>query len=232
MINGRRDSYKYKGLRLHMVQELMSLGITDTKVLQVMLDIPRHFFIELGFEEWAYRDQAFPIAAEQTISRPFTVAWQTSLLQLKGNEKVLEIGTGSGYQAAVLSHLCRKVYTIERQAALFKSSHKIFQEMALFNISNYHGDGYQGIPKRAPFDRIIVTAGAKRIPQTLLAQLAPNGIMVIPVSNGESQEMVVIKRDQNGRFTKSLHGECEFVPFLEGIVGKVNAKPTNQKVRL
>lgn len=219
MISGRRDNYKLKGLRLHMVKHLMSLGIQDVKVLQAMLEVPRHYFVELGFEEWAYRDQAFPIASDQTISRPYTVALQTSLLKLNGGEKVLEIGTGSGYQTAILSMLSNRIYTIERQSVLFKQSNALFAEMGLFNIRNFHGDGYQGLKKRAPYDRIIVTAGATEIPQMLVDQLAPLGIMVIPVVNNDKQEMLVLTKIANGKTSVKKVGECEFVPFLEGTVG-------------
>ncbi len=222
MITGRRDNYKLKGLRLRMVKHLMSLGIEDVKVLQAMLEIPRHYFVETGFEEWAYRDQAFPIASDQTISRPYTVALQTSLLKLTGREKVLEIGTGSGYQTTVLSMLSNRVYTIERQVVLFKQSNKLFADMDIFNIRNFHGDGYQGLGKRAPFDRIIVTAGANDIPQMLVDQLAPQGIMVIPVVNNDKQEMLVVTKLPNGKTSVKKVGECEFVPFLEGTVGSAD----------
>ncbi len=221
MQRSKRDNYKYKGLRLRMIKELMSKGITDVKVLQVMLDLPRHFFIEIGFEEWAYRDQAFPIPSDQTISRPYTVALQTSLLKLTGQETVLEIGTGSGYQCAVLSRLCNRVYTIERHDTLFKLSNTIFQELSLFNIRNYHGDGYRGLPLKAPFDRIIVTAGADKIPHTLVEQLAPGGTMVIPVGDTHGQEMQVLDKDQDGNLTQRTAGKCEFVPFLQGKVGAI-----------
>ncbi len=204
-----------------MVKHLMHLGIDDVKVLQAMLEIPRHYFVESGFEEWAYKDQAFPIASDQTISRPYTVALQTSLLKLTGSEKVLEIGTGSGYQASILSLLTQKIYTIERHDTLFKQSHKLFQQLELFNIRNYHGDGYKGLPKRAPFDRIIVTAGAQEVPGALVDQLAPSGWMVIPVQSIDKQEMLVVEKKQRGTTQVTQYGECEFVPFLEGKVGRL-----------
>ena len=222
MQRSKRDNYKYKGLRLRMIKDLMSKGITDVKVLQVMLDIPRHFFIEIGFEEWAYRDQAFPIPSDQTISRPYTVALQTSLLNLNGSETILEIGTGSGYQCAVLSRLCNRVYTIERHDTLFKLSNTIFQELSLYNIRNYHGDGYQGLPNKAPFDRIIVTAGATDIPSSLVDQLSNGGTMVIPVGDHLNQQMIIITKDLNGSITQRNAGKCEFVPFLQGKVGVVS----------
>jgi len=221
MQRSKRDNYKYKGLRLRMIKDLMSKGITDVKVLQVMLELPRHFFIEIGFEEWAYRDQAFPIPSDQTISRPLTVALQTSLLNLNGDEKVLEIGTGSGYQCAVLSRLCNRVYTIERHDTLFKLSNSIFQELSIYNIRNYHRDGYQGLPTKAPFDRIIVTAGATAVPKSLVDQLSNGGIMVIPIGDDQSQHMQVISKDLDGNLTQRTAGKCEFVPFLQGKVGIV-----------
>jgi len=146
---------------------------------------------------------------------------QTSLLNLTGDETVLEIGTGSGYQCAVLARLCNRVYTIERHDILFKLSNTIFQELSLYNIRNYHGDGYKGLARKAPFDRIIVTAGASEIPQTLIDQLAPGGSMVIPVGDTNSQEMQVIDKDLDGRLTQRTAGKCEFVPFLQGKVGEV-----------
>lgn len=219
MQRSKRDNYRYKGLRLRMVKDLMTKGITDIKVLQVMLDLPRHFFIEIGFEEWAYRDQAFPIPSDQTISRPYTVALQTSLLQLKPNDKVLEIGTGSGYQSAVLSRLVNRVYTIERHNTLFKLSNDIFQELSIFNVRNYHGDGYAGLPLKAPFDKIIVTAGAIEIPDELVAQLAPGGRMIIPIGDESSQQMEILDKAQDGTVSHLSAGTCDFVPFLQGKVG-------------
>ena len=219
MRRSTRDSYKYKGLRLRMVKDLMAKGIKEVKVLQVMLDLPRHFFIEIGFEDWAYKDQAFSIPSEQTISRPYTVALQTSLLELKDSDTVLEIGTGSGYQCAVLSRLVNRVYTIERHDTLFKLSNQIFQELSLFNIRNYHGDGYAGLPLKAPFDKIIVTAGANHIPNTLVDQLAKGGRMVIPIGDEENQEMLILNKDMDGNITQHSAGKCEFVPFLQGKVG-------------
>lgn len=219
MQRSTRDNYKFKGLRLRMVKDLMSKGINDVKVLQVMLDLPRHFFIEIGFEEWAYRDQAFPIPSDQTISRPYTVALQTSLLDLQHADKVLEIGTGSGYQCAVISRLVNRIYTIERHDTLFKLSNQIFQDMSLFNIRNYHGDGYKGLPLKAPFDKIIVTAGADSIPSTLVDQLADGGKMVIPIGGEVDQELIVLDKSLDGQITQHSAGKCEFVPFLQGKVG-------------
>ncbi len=211
-----QDSYRHKGLRQNLVNVLKQKGITDPNVLQAILNIPRHFFLDKAFEEWAYRDVAFPIDADQTISQPYTVARQTELLRIHKNEKVLEIGTGSGYQACVLSYLGAKVYTIERQEKLFTKTYSRLRQIGFSNIRTLFGDGYKGLPRFAPFDKIIVTAGATEMPKTLMSQLRIGGLMVIPVGTSESKKMLRIKRLSEEKYSKETFGDFKFVPFLKG----------------
>lgn len=189
-------------------------GIKDKKVLDAIRSIPRHLFMDSSFEGHAYLDKAFPIAAGQTISQPYTVAFQTELLQLQKDHKVLEIGTGSGYQTAVLLHLRAKVYTIERQLELFKKTNIFFNKMGYRPKKFVFGDGYKGLPKEAPFDRIIVTAGAPEVPQALLSQLKIGGRMVIPVGS-DDQIMTLIIRNSEKEFERHQAGVFRFVPLLE-----------------
>ncbi len=210
------DSYRHKALRRDMVFELREKGIDDERVLAAMFDLPRHFFLEKAFEEWAYSDRAFPIGNDQTISQPFTVAFQTALLNFERGEKVLEIGTGSGYQAAILAMLGAKVYTIERQETLHKSAKKMLSHLEYPQIQCFFGDGYAGLPQLAPFDRILVTAGATQIPKILCQQLAIGGIMVIPVGD-EAQKMLRITRLSETEFETEECGNFRFVPFLKGV---------------
>ena len=189
-------------------------GIKDKKVLDAIRSIPRHLFMDSGFEGHAYQDKAFPIAAGQTISQPYTVAFQTELLQVEAGHKVLEIGTGSGYQTAVLLHLRTKVYTIERQLELFKRTNLFFKKMGYRPKKFIFGDGYKGLPEEAPFDRIIVTAGAPEVPQALLAQLKIGGRLVIPVGE-EDQIMTLIIRKSEKEFERKELGVFRFVPLLE-----------------
>ncbi len=209
------DSYRAKGLRSKLVQEITKKGITDQKVLDAIGKIPRHYFLDSSFLEFAYADKPFPIGEGQTISQPYTVAFQTQLLEVTSGDKVLEIGTGSGYQAIVLMEMGAKVYSIERVKSLYEKT-KDFLPLLGYKPKLYYGDGYKGLPHLAPFDRIIVTAAAPIIPHNLLAQLAPNGIMVIPVgdSNGV-QIMKTIRKDSDGVFTEKNHGQFRFVPMLE-----------------
>ena len=208
------DSFKHKGLRKGLIRSLTMKGITDNLVLDAMNRVPRHLFLDKVFLEIAYTDVVFPIGDGQTISHPFTVAFQTQLLRIKKGEKVLEIGTGSGYQTAVLCELGAKVFSIERQQGLFR---KTEQFLAKLNYSPklFYGDGYLGLPTFAPFHKIIVTAGAPYIPEALLEQLLPNGILVIPVDAGDGQVMFEIRKNADGSITKIQHGEFKFVPMLQ-----------------
>jgi protein-L-isoaspartate(D-aspartate) O-methyltransferase len=180
-----------------------------------MLKVPRHFFMDSGFLNFAYKDQAFPIGSGQTISQPFTVAFQTQLLQVSPMQKVLEVGTGSGYQAAILMEMGARLYTIERHRELFLAAKALLEEMG-YRPSCHYGDGYQGLPPFSPFDRIIVTAGATEIPQALVDQLAPGGRMVIPVGNDYGQTMMLIEKFDDGTIKESAHGNFIFVPLLKG----------------
>ena len=209
------DSYKYKGLRQILINSLRDKGISDESVLEAMNRVPRHFFMAKGFEERAYQDNAFPIAADQTISQPYTVAFQTSLLEIKKGDKVLEVGTGSGYQAAVLLELGVKLFTIERQRVLFKSAQIILKKLGYFPHCHY-GDGYKGLPTYAPFNKILITAGAPSIPEELLHQLKPGGIMVVPTGPRHSQDMLRIIKVSYTEYKTENHGKIIFVPMLKG----------------
>lgn len=208
-----------KGKREQLVRELRSKGISDERILQAFLQIPRHFFLDKAFGDWAYKDVAFPIDADQTISQPYTVAVQTSLLDVKKGDKILEIGTGSGFQACVLAFLGAKVYTIERQESLYQKTGKLLHDIGFGHVRTLFGDGYLGAPRFAPFDKILVTAGATDIPEKLLEQLAPGGIMVIPVGDDYVQEMLQVFKNTDGSIYTKSHGEFRFVPFLPGTAG-------------
>ncbi len=210
-----KDTYRHKGLRKMLIDSLRKKGIDNEDVLSAMMNVPRHLFMAKGFEERAYQDNAFPIAAEQTISQPYTVAFQTSLLEIKKSDKVLEVGTGSGYQAAVLLELGVKLYTIERQQELFKSSKLLLNNLGYYPYS-YYGDGYKGLPSYAPFDKILVTAGAFEVPDNLLKQLKTGGIMVIPTGPRHSQDMLKIIKISEDEYKTENHGKFVFVPMLKG----------------
>ncbi len=208
------DTFTHKGMRKKLVNTLQRKGITDEEVLKAINAIPRHWFMDSGFVDHAYVDKAFPIAADQTISQPYTVARQTELLELKKGDKVLEIGTGSGYQCAVLVEMGMQVYTIERQNELFKKTNRFLPKIGYRPKKMIFGDGYKGLPEFAPFDGIIVTAGAPYVPKELLSQLKVGGRLVIPV--GENvQIMTVFKRKSETEFEKKEYGEYRFVPLLE-----------------
>lgn len=210
------DTYRHKGLRKQLVETIRKKGITDEKVLASINNIPRHFFLDSAFDKVAYDDRAFPIGEGQTISQPYTVAYQTQLLEVKPFEKVLEIGTGSAYQASVLAELGAIVYTIERQKALFDSN-KTFAYLKKYpNIKFFYGDGYEGLPTYAPFDKVIITAAAPEVPQKLIAQLKPGGMMVIPVGMGEVQRMMRVTKMQNGALKEQVFDNFSFVPMIEG----------------
>ena len=208
------DTPKHQGMRQKLVKLIEEKGITDKRVLHAISKVPRHLFMDSGFIDFAYQDKPFPIAAEQTISQPFTVAFQTELLQLEDGETVLEVGTGSGYQTAILIELKAKVYSIERQQELFRKTKLFLPKIGYHAKSLVFGDGYKGIPEHAPFDKIIVTAGAPTIPKTLLSQLKVGGRMVIPVGE-EIQTMMVIIRKSDTEFEKQEHGSFRFVPLLK-----------------
>lgn len=212
-----KDTYRHKGMRRKLVDVIARKGIKDTRILEVMELLPRHFFMDKAFEELAYEDKAFPIGSEQTISQPFTVAYQTQLLEIKQREKILEVGTGSGYQAAILAMLGARVFTIERQEPLFHSAKKILRELGLENIRCRLGDGWKGLREFAPFDKIIVTAGAEKVPEKLKAQLKVGGILVIPIGI-KSQRMFRIKRLSEEGYSEEILDTFRFVPMLKGVV--------------
>lgn len=209
-----KDTLKHKGKRNQLAEVLEAKGITHKGVLDAIRAIPRHLFMDSGFEDHAYQDKAFPIAADQTISQPYTVAFQTALLDPKPGDKILEIGTGSGYQTAVLLKMKARVYTIERQLELFKKTSLFFKRMGYRPKKFTFGDGYKGMPDEAPFDGIIVTAGAPEIPKALLGQLAIGGRMIIPVGI-ENQTMLLVRRTSEKKFEKQDCGAFRFVPMLE-----------------
>lgn len=207
------DSFKHKGLRQKLVENLILKGIKNEAVLEAIRKVPRHWFMDSSFLDHAYQDKAFPIAANQTISQPYTVAYQTELLEVEANHKVLEIGTGSGYQTAVLCLLEAEVYSIERQLELFKKTSLFLPKIGYVAKRLIFGDGYKGLKADAPFDRILVTAGAPFVPKPLLAQLKVGGRLVIPVGDKE-QVMSVFVRTSQKSFKKQEFGNFKFVPML------------------
>jgi protein-L-isoaspartate(D-aspartate) O-methyltransferase len=209
-----KDTAKHQGLRNQLVKLLESKGIIDKNVLDAISKIPRHLFLNSSFEDYAYQDKAFPIGAGQTISQPYTVAFQSQLLEVKKGHKVLEIGTGSGYQTAVLVAMGAMVYSIERQNELFKSTSLLLPKLGIRTKHLSFGDGYKGLPNHAPFDSIIVTAGAPIIPKPLMAQLKIGGRLVIPVGD-ENQIMTLLIRKNETQFEKHEFGDFKFVPLLE-----------------
>ncbi|QCX41074.1 protein-L-isoaspartate(D-aspartate) O-methyltransferase [Aureibaculum algae] len=210
----RQDNPKHKGLRNQLVKTVKSKGIKDKNVLDAISKIPRHLFMDSGFIDFAYQDKAFPIAADQTISQPYTVAFQTELLQIEPKDKVLEIGTGSGYQTAVLVDLKAEVYSIERQKELFEKTKKFLPKVGYVAKKLKYGDGYKGWPEFAPFDKIIVTAGAPFVPKPLLSQLKIGGRLVIPVGD-DVQVMTLFIRNSEKEFEKHEFGDFRFVPMLK-----------------
>ncbi len=212
------DTYRAKGLRKQLVDLLRTKGITDETVLTAINEVPRHVFLDSSFVEIAYQDQAFPIGSGQTISQPHTVAFQTQLLQVEKGMKVLEIGTGSGYQACVLAAMGAKVFSIERQRNLYFKTKDILEQLP-FRVKTFLGDGFEGLPTYQPFDRIIITAGAPNIPETLVAQMKVGGLMVIPMDNlnGEGQTMLRITKLSEKELKKESFGNFKFVPMLREI---------------
>ena len=210
------DSYQHKGLRKKLVDLLIEKGITDEAVLAAINAIPRHFFLDSAFDKIAYEDRAFPIGEGQTISQPYTVAYQTQLLQIKKMDKVLEIGTGSIYQATVLAEIGARVYTIERQKKLFEAQKNYFFKSKYPNIKFYFGDGFEGLPTFAPFDKLIITAAAPFIPPKLVEQLKVGGMMVIPVDEGDAQRMLRLTKQTDGSMKEESFEQFSFVPMLTG----------------
>lgn len=210
-----KDTLKHQGMRSHLVEELRRKGIKDERVLAAIGAVPRHLFLDSSFEYHAYQNKAFPIGEGQTISHPYTVAFQTELLQVQPLQKVLEIGTGSGYQSCVLLYLGARLYTIERQRKLFMQAKNLIPKLISWPPAHiFFGDGYKGLPKEAPFDRILVTAGAPYVPNDLLAQVAIGGRLVIPVGNN-IQVMTLYERVSEREFHKTTHGNFQFVPMLQ-----------------
>jgi protein-L-isoaspartate(D-aspartate) O-methyltransferase len=209
------DDYRHKGLRKKLVESIREKGIEDENVLKALELVPRHLFMDSSFINHSYTDKAFPIAAGQTISQPYTVAFQTELLAVEKHHKVLEIGTGSGYQTAVLLEMGARVYTIERQRQLFLDAQKILGTLNYKPVF-FYGDGYEGLPAYAPFDRILVTAAAPEIPESLLGQLATGGILIVPEGGRSGQKMIRIIRESELGYQRSEHGYFSFVPLLRG----------------
>lgn len=209
-----RDTTKHQGLRNKLVNILKAKGITDEEVLRAIRKIPRHLFIDSSFEAYAYLDKAFPIAANQTISQPYTVAFQTQVLEVQPNDKILEIGTGSGYQTAVLLELKADVYTIERQHELFKKTKFFLPKIGYKPKQFVFGDGYVGLKSKAPFDKVIVTAGAPYVPKKILSQLKIGGKLLIPLGD-KTQIMTLFTRMSSKEFNKEELGDFKFVPMLE-----------------
>ena len=213
----QEDNYRHKGMRRILVEELKNKGITDEKVLNAINNVPRHVFLDSSFLEFAYQDKAFPIGSGQTISQPFTVAFQTSLLEIEKNMKVLEIGTGSGYQACVLAEMGAKVFSIERQRKLYNKTKSFLAEFP-YRIKTFLADGNKGLPTYAPFDRILITAAAPEIPQALVEQLKVGGSMVIPLSENEShQTMLRLTKQEDGSLSREEYGDFRFVPMLKNL---------------
>lgn len=212
------DTYQHKGMRKQLVDLLKTKGITDETVLNAINTIPRHYFLDSAFDKIAYEDRAFPIDADQTISQPYTVAYQTQLLEVKRNEKILEIGTGSIYQSTVLAEMGARVFTIERQKKLYDNQKNYFFKSKYLNIKFFYGDGFEGLPTFAPFDKIIITAAAPFIPPKLVEQLKVGGYMVIPVDDNENgfQRMLRITKQADGSTEEEAFENFSFVPMLGG----------------
>ena len=208
-----KDTFRHKGLRKILVEKLIVKGIRNNKVLEMINEIPRHLFMDNAFVQFAYQDKAFPIGSGQTISQPYTVAFQTQLLDINKYEKVLEVGTGSGYQSAVLIGLEADLYTIERQKQLFKKTKEFLPKLG-YNCNFFYGDGYMGLENFAPFDKIIVTCGAQDVPNELIKQLKIGGKMVVPVGNSDAQVMCLIEKLSDNKNKVTEHGEFSFVPML------------------
>ena len=210
------DTYRHKGLRKKLVDSIRDKGITDENVLKAMMNIPRHYFLDTALENISYQDRAFPIGEGQTISQPYTVAYQTQLLEILPYEKVLEIGTGSAYQATVLAEMGATVFTIERQKKLFDLNKSFILKSKYPNIKFFYGDGFEGLPTFGPFDKIIITAAAPFVPPRLIEQLKEGGIMVIPLEDNGKQKMMRITKNADSNLKEETFSDFSFVPMLKG----------------
>lgn len=208
------DSYRHKGMRQKLVDSIRRKDIKDERVLEAINKIPRHLFLDSSFLEYAYDDKPFPIGSGQTISQPFTVAFQTELLEVERGQKVLEIGTGSGYQACVLEEIGAKVFSVERQKKLFVKTKAFLQKLG-YKAKLFYGDGNKGLQAFAPYDRILITAAAPEITEELIKQLKPGGILVVPLGKGGVQSMIKMTKDKNGKITSENFGDFRFVPLLK-----------------
>jgi len=211
------DSHRHKGLRRKMIAVIKSKGIKDVNVLEAMNRVPRHVFLDKAFVEIAYEDRAFPIGSEQTISQPYTVAYQTQLLEVEKGDRILEVGTGSGYQTAVLAEMGARVYTIERVKPLYDKTKPKLKSLGYKQVKCFYGDGFVGLPDLAPFDKIIITAAAPEIPQSLLKQLKEGGWLIIAYGEGETQLMLKIQRVGESDFVQKTFETFSFVPMLRGV---------------
>lgn len=210
------DTYRHKGLRKKLIDSIRDKGITDENVLEAMMNIPRHYFMDTALEHIAYQDRAFPIGEGQTISQPYTVAYQTQLLDIKPYEKILEIGTGSAYQAMVLAEMGASVFTIERQKKLYDQNKSFILKSKYPGIKFFYGDGFEGLPTYAPFDKIIITAAAPFIPPKLIEQLKVGSKMVIPLDDNGMQKMMRITKNEDGTLEEETFSNFSFVPMLKG----------------
>lgn len=216
------DTYRHRGMRRQLIKTLREKGVNNEKLLKVMGDLPRHYFFDTGFDDWAYKDVAFPIGEEQTISQPFTVAYQTNLLDIQPQDKILEVGTGSGYQAAILHDMGARVYTIERHESLYRRTSELLRELGYIKIRTFLGDGYQGLPRYAPFDKILITAAPSEIPVELQNQLKVGGYLVSPVgAQNESQQMIRLIKTE-GEPVIERYDYFKFVPMVKGVNKSLN----------
>ena len=209
------DNYRHKGMRKRLVNEVRSKGVSDQRILDAVNKIPRHLFLDSSFLEFAYEDKPFPIGSGQTISQPYTVAFQTELLEVKKGQKILEVGTGSGYQACVLAELGAKVFSIERQKKLYEKTREFLPKIGYRQIKLFYGDGYKGVPAFAPYDGILITAAAPEIPEKLVNQLKTGGVIVLPLGGGDVQTMIRLTKKEDGSFSKEQFGAFRFVPLLK-----------------
>jgi protein-L-isoaspartate(D-aspartate) O-methyltransferase len=209
------DSYRHKGLRKKLVDSIARKGIKDRRVLEAINNIPRHLFLDSGFLRFAYEDKPFPIGSGQTISQPYTVAFQTELLQVRKGDKVLEIGTGSGYQACVLAEMGAKVYTVERQKKLYTKTRAFLPTIGYRTVKCFYGDGNKGLPAFAPYDKILITAAAPEVTDDLVGQLKTGGQIVVPLGSGDVQVMIRFTKAENGQLREERFGGFRFVPLLK-----------------